>query len=237
VGCFVNFKLKQQLTGDCKAAVRGMSFWKEHLKMELEDVELKMKHLKESSEDNSALSGFLENQKQLESLEHVRIALVGRLDQMEVEPSSQGSELISAYFKLSLDMQVESNIVQTAVFSQSSSGTLESNLLKEIGSSGANDPETNADIFKRIQDVATMTEIEFLDILQSYTQSPGDHQEALLKLMDIRQQYIRDSAEYGHNAAQAFLVVHLKQGYALSPEQKSRLLETIIARNTSTGDK
>jgi len=74
-----------------------------------------------------------------------------------------------------------------------------------------------------LQQVVLMTELEFLDVLQSYVQSPIDLREPALRLLQLRQQFLKDCAQHGRVAAQAFFFLQVECGTNLTDDQKRSL--------------
>jgi hypothetical protein len=74
-----------------------------------------------------------------------------------------------------------------------------------------------------LQQVVSMTELEFLDVLQSYVQSPIDLREPALRLLQLRQQFLKDCAQHGRVAAQAFFFLQVECGTNLTDDQKRTL--------------
>jgi hypothetical protein len=78
---------------------------------------------------------------------------------------------------------------------------------------------------KWLQQIISMSELEFLDLLQSFMKATLDLRGSAMKLVELRQQYLRDCSAYGQSAAQAFFYVQVERGWTLTKEQKQNILD------------
>eukprot|EP00475_Leptophrys_vorax_P010890 TRINITY_DN17450_c0_g1_i1.p1 TRINITY_DN17450_c0_g1~~TRINITY_DN17450_c0_g1_i1.p1 ORF type:complete len:240 (-),score=51.40 TRINITY_DN17450_c0_g1_i1:23-742(-) len=82
---------------------------------------------------------------------------------------------------------------------------------------------TTADAMEQLQQIISMSELEFLERLRVHIVAPEASSESTRKLVLLREEFLQDCVAYGDEYAKMFCFMSLQCGVALTTEQKQAL--------------